>query len=413
MSENSEILFTGRINSDDEERFIPNGEVRNRKYLRIGTAESQNAGTNESYLGNELKAFPGGLLPVGTNTCIGSCKDPKRNGLIWFYHNSGNNHFILHYDTIAETYQIILNGLALGFDLDYPIHDARVIDDLLIYTDGKNSFTYYDNSGNRLFNPLMSINIERGFDGFYTTVDLQSIEALKWPPMLAPTAVYATEAGVPNRLKQNLFEFRSAYISVNGEQTTLSAVSDMPMPNTSEWVQGPDNANQYNDNKIIVSVNTGHYTIRKIRLYVRSNGGIWYLFHEVDKDIDGVGNNTTYTYDFFNDIALTPIDPATDFNNCGMPQTNKHLDVLTAKSSAQLVLGNYVTDYDNVEMDYTVEPVYNEIIGFKPDYCNLYSFASAFTGDTPAFKVDDVARFDFSAGDTYSLAITVATPSIL
>ena len=92
MSENSEILFTGKINSDDEERFIPNGEVRDRKYLRIGTAESQNAGTNESYLGNELKAFGGGFLPVGTNTCIGSCKDPKRNGLIFFYHNSGNNY---------------------------------------------------------------------------------------------------------------------------------------------------------------------------------------------------------------------------------------------------------------------------------------------------------------------------------
>jgi len=411
MSENSEILFTGKINSDDEERFIPNGEVRDRKYLRIGTAESQNAGTNESYLGNELKAFGGGFLPVGTNTCIGSCKDPKRNGLIFFYHNSGNNHFIVHFDTINEAYQLIINGLSLGFDLDYPIHDARVVDDLLIYTDGKNSFTYYDSSGNRLFNPPMSINIEKGFDGFYTTVDLQSIELMKYPPLLAPTAVYGTELGVPNRIKQNLFEFRSSYISENGEETTLSPVSDMPMPNSSEWVQGPDNANPYNDNKITVSVNTGHYTIRKIRLYVRSNGGGWNLFQEVDKDIEGLPDNSVYQYEFFNDIALTPVDPLTDFNNNNVPQVVSHLDVLTAKSSAQVVLGNYVTDYDNVEMDYEVTPRYIEITNFKPDYCNLYSFSSAVTSFHPAFRVDDVARFDFCTGDTYNIAITVTDPS--
>jgi hypothetical protein len=119
MSKEAEILFTGKMNSDDEERLIPFGDYRDALYLRSGTAESQNAGAKETYKGNALKDLGEDFLPAGANTLIGSCPDTKRKAIILFFHNSNNIHSIVLMDTITEAYTIILQG-DLGFDIDYP-----------------------------------------------------------------------------------------------------------------------------------------------------------------------------------------------------------------------------------------------------------------------------------------------------
>ena len=70
MMQGQEITFLGGINTDDDVRFITDGDYRSSKYARTGSAEDQNMGALESMPGNILIDNPN--YPAGVNTVIGS-----------------------------------------------------------------------------------------------------------------------------------------------------------------------------------------------------------------------------------------------------------------------------------------------------------------------------------------------------
>lgn len=403
------------MNSDDGDTGqspIPNGDMKGCGYLRSANAMSDSEGQRQSFPGNiELVNE---LLPAGTNTLIGSGKDTgaEERAIVWFYHNSNGDHTIIYLDAIDETFAVVMQSEELNFSLDYKIYDAYVVGGgegqprQLVYTDGRNQNGYYAPDGTPVVNGPRLINVDDGINGLYTTIDLQAIELLKWPPRTAPTPVYDSVPGVPNQLRGKIYDFRYAYGYKEGNWSTYSPISIKPLTTQQEWASGPDYATPFVDNVINLTFNTGHERIRWIRLAVRVNDGTWREFLTIDKTEQGISDDDDYTYPFFDNLTLNPLGLVLD-NNDGVPQVAGRMEFMQTN---EIALGKIVEGYANVDnMDYEVIHKIVEIKKWRPDYTNLIINGTA---SSIPLDVDDVARFDFSAGDTYTLSVNIVTPAL-
>ena len=414
----SEIFIGGPLDSDSENRNVQQPYIRDAKYFRMGTIERGTKGSRTSFLGNQSIELAPDDFPAGVNTVIGMCKWIEKKAMIFFYHNSNGDHGIYCYYVESDTFSVVAQGQSLLFDLDYPIIDAEVVGDLLCWTDGKDSDQFYTGVDTeplelqRLYNPPMRINAQRAIDGDYPDLDLQSIEALIWPPWYGPTIEYGSVLNQPNQLRNLSFEFVYQWGYIDGEWSVFSPLSDLAIPKNQEWVQGPDYSTPFADNVISVTVDTGIWRVRKIRIAVRINQSNFFICREINKDIEGIADNDTFVYDFFNNTTYKPITTESlgyPVLNDNMPQVAKRQNYFTATN--QLIYGAFWQDYDNVEMDYEVTHVANEITTFKPDYANIY--AASTTVDTRILILfDDYGRMDVAAGDTYVLPIVITTPNI-
>ncbi len=138
----------GGLNSDDEDRVLELGDYRLALNIRNGSSDNDNMGAVENVRGNELVPF---TLEAGTNTCIGTTLDKVGQTVIYFIHNSNNNHSVLRFFPDTNTIEQVLQETALNFDLDHLITHANVID--------KNKLYWTDN-----YNPPRKINIDKAND---------------------------------------------------------------------------------------------------------------------------------------------------------------------------------------------------------------------------------------------------------
>lgn len=416
----SEIYVGGPLDSDSEDRAIRQPYLRDALYLRMGTIEKASKGARTAFLGNEASSLVIDDLPEGTNTVIGMCTWIENKAIIIFYHNSGNNHTIICYFPETDTFSIVMQG-DLKFDLAYPIIDSNVVGDLLSWTDGKDSGQFFTGTvvanpldTERLFNPMMRINVTRAIAGNYPNISLQSIEALMWPPWYGPAVEYGSVADQPNQLRSQSFEFVYQWGYADGEWSVFSPLSDLAIPKSQEWVQGPDYSTPFADNVIYVTINTGIWRVKRIRIAVRTNHGNFVICREIDKLAEGLADDTTFVYPFFNNVTYRAITseqlgyPALTDN---MPQVIKRMNFFTPTN--QMAVGAFWQDYDNVEMDYTVESVATEITTFKPDYANIFTQGTVYAGTgVIRLAADTYLRFDFSEGDTYSFTVNVTSPVV-
>jgi hypothetical protein len=416
----SEIYVGGPLDSDSEDRAIRQPYLRDALYLRMGTIEKASKGSRTAFLGNEPSSLVIDDLPAGTNTVIGMCTWIEAKGIIIFYHNSNDNDTIICYFPETDTFSIVMQG-DLKFDLAYPIIDANVVGDLLSWTDGKDSNQFFTGTvvanpldAERLFNPMMRINAAQAIAGNYPNISLQSIEALIWPPWYGPAVEYGSVADQPNQLRSQSFEFVYQWGYADGEWSVFSPLSDLAIPKSQEWVQGPDYSTPFADNVIYVTINTGIWRVKRIRIAVRTNHGNFVICREIDKGVEGLADDTTFVYPFFNNVTYRAITseqlgyPALTDN---MPQVIKRMNFFTPTN--QMAVGAFWQDYDNVEMDYTVESVATEITTFKPDYANISTQGTVYAGTgVIRLAADTYLRFDFSEGDTYSFTVNVTSPVV-
>jgi len=422
---NVDIYFGGKLNSDDEDRVIPNGDLRDAYYLRVGSIEKSADGARTSFLGNESVEISADFLPNGTNTCIGMAPWVEQKAMVVFYHNSNGFHSIIVFFNEMNLYYALISGPQLNFDLNYPIIWAHISNNLLSWTDGReDSQFFFDdpeplNTG-RLFNPPMRINVQDALDGLYNYIDLRSIEALKWPPWKGPAVAYGTEPDKPNFIKQLSFEFAYQFGYADGEWSTYSPISDMALPVNQDWVQGPDYATPWNDNYIGVTIQTGPYRVKKLRIAVRTNGGPWLVCFELDKVITGTPDDDVYEYKFFNNNALKPVTSEINelgilYNNSNMPQVVGAQEYMQTN---ELAYGDFWQNYDNVEVDYTLSHTCHEIKNYRWNFQTLYIYG---LNDMPLSSAEIVigsevtagyTTFNFSPGDTYTLQVEITTPNL-
>jgi hypothetical protein len=379
------IEFNGGMNQDDLERRTPKGDYEFARNLYLNDWSN---GKGHFYLapGNELKENVD--LPAGNNRTLKAIEWPERRAMVYFNFNSLGDHQIWVFYKEIGTSQLILQGPPLILYERIPI-DADIRDGILYWTQG--FFDSYLNNveGIQRFSPPRKINLQKAIDfqnssGGYPSIDWQTIEAAKYPYALSPSCQYLTNLSrSANMLKGRLFQFIVQYIYDDGEESRWSPISRLPFPQESETMGGNFSTQPSKDNVIRLSINTGHHTVRKIRVAVREgNDGAWGIFREIDKDIEGIADEVNQFVFFWNNEQQKPIE-VSDQNYDLIPQIAKSQEIL---HNNELVYFNIVEGYDRfepqMEASYKIQEIDNGALG-QTIHELLFDVEQIFSGGIP------------------------------
>ena len=343
------ISFEGGINTDDTPQGVPKGDYRDFSYCRLGY-NSGNAYAVETSDGTLI--IPEDAIGI-EDQIMGATKWLKRNAIVYFVYKANLVHEIWYYDIEQQIHSAIIASAELNFSRDWPIYHANVVDDILKWTDGRWDNQMYEADGTRLFNPPYQINIQKALDGFYTTIDLQTIDAVKWP-LEPPFVSYVTDTTrQDNKLRKKLYRFIVQPIYENGEEGVWSMYSNLAFPTQSELLSGTNFLALNNDNAIDITFNTGPKIIRKIKVAFQqydqeSNGAVppFGVFLDLDKDVDPIADNVNYTYRFYGNVATKPA--LNDFKNYDrLPVVASCQEYLPTN---QLVYSNFREGYDKIDI---------------------------------------------------------------
>jgi hypothetical protein len=362
------------MNTDDDVRFVSQGDYRSSTYSRSGSAEDQNMGAIESMPGNVL--IDNADYPDGVNTVIGSAKWIENNSIVYFVFNDQNNHSIWTYklDT-KEIKKVISNltvtidfpgvppvvintyaGEALNFKVENKIYHANVIDNLLYWTDGFNPPRKLDINMAIKFIESNGSNEEGYSLAAFASVEESSktMDVLKAPPTFVIEAEYQTNPDKNfNKLYGNQYQFRYQYVYENNEESKWSMISKQPFPTVSEFVAGRNTLDALADNEIKLMYYTGTVNVRQINFaYRRGENGAWLIFKQLDKIQENVVSYQTEEL-IFDDNTAPQGATLTDILYDNVPQTSKCQEILSNQS---LAYGNFYADYDLVEnINVTIE----------------------------------------------------------
>lgn len=365
MDFNEIITFQGGLNTDDTPQSMPKGDYRDFSYCRLGY-NSGNAFAVETSNGTiEITNY----TITTEDKVLGAAQWIKENAIVYFLYKNTQVHEIWVYYISTQTHRRVIQNTVLNFSSDWPIFHANVIDDILKWTDGRWDPEMYDIDGNRLFNPPYQINLRKALDGFYTVIDLQTIDAIKWP-MEPPIVSYFTDpTRNDNKLRGKLFKFIIQPIYENGELGVWSMYSNLALPDQSELVSGTNWVYPNNDNLIKIQFDTGPNVIRGFNLAVQqydknSLGATppFGVFLQLDKLFDNIGDNEFYTVDFYGNSATSPaIDVLKNYDR--LPITADCQEYLPTN---QITYTNFREGYDkpintpftlNVQMGYEAKEI--------------------------------------------------------
>lgn len=344
------IFFNGGMNTDDEDRLIPNGDYRYAAFSRNYGVNSPSEGALQSMTGNLL--INNSNLAAGTNIIIGSCEDIETKSLILFVFNDLDNHSIWRYEVENSSYTLILQSPILNFKKTNQIYHAAVVNDLLYWTDN-----YFNQYGGNDFNPPRKINIGKAIRYTesggtsplgYSEITFNNLDWIKHPPLFSPTFTYDSDTTEnSNNLKNKLFQFRYQYVYDDNEESAWSPISEMTLPTASEYIGQTVNINPYVDNTIRLEVSTGSSIARLIRVAYRiGNTGEFFLYKEYDKNQLGWSDYSTEVINFKNETSGPAISNS-ERNYDLVPQIAKTIEYLP---SNEFAIGNYVEGYDKQEI---------------------------------------------------------------
>ena len=342
MIQQEKKLFVGGLNSDDEDRFLADGDYRYALNIRNSKTDKSSIGAIENTRGNTEIIF---TLPTGLNKCIGSKYDSTNNRIVFFIWNALSSHCIYELNIGTQVVTLLLQSSVFNFDRNYPILHCDIIDDLCYWTDE--------------FNPPRKINIARAKSGGYTTIDEQSITAIQYAPRFSPITVFGSNGQVNyNKVRNKVFQFKYSFVYDDNEISAFSPVSKVAIPpNQSIY----DYGGYYEvtlDNHIRITVTTGNYLCKRIQIICREgNTGDWNLVKELDKAELNINDDDQYIYSFYNDEVFIPITQA---------KANLLFDNVPLLAGGQsmidgnrLVYSDVTDGFDNIVIDVQAEPIYN------------------------------------------------------
>lgn len=298
--------LSGIMNTDDANSVMPATHHKMARNMRF-----RGNGNNMEGQGVPGTRLIVNNLPTGDNECIGSFYDSLRQRIIWFNYNSNLRHGIYQYDIEQETVTALLvcftnsAGDILDFSLDYPIPSVVMLytteddGDILQWTDRRNR--------------PRKLNIKDAIDNTYGAVWIEDYLTInRQTPQLAPSCTYSDDATVTvNNLRSYLYQFRYRYWYRDNNKSTWSTYSKLFTP------ADPDdlatNIDPLKNNRIDITLNTGGADCIKIEIAFRQSETSTFsdclLIPALDKAALSISDDSIYTYQFFNDVAYTPIDP--------------------------------------------------------------------------------------------------------
>jgi len=151
MPEEKRVFIKAKMNKDLEKRLIKNGEYLDARNVSVDDSEDDNGvGSVENVSGNSLLTDFG--LTDSNLEIVGFYIDTTNDRLFAFLTNwndvssdgisnfasSDSAHYIAVYNTLTDTYNILVSGSFLNFSKTSPILGINLIEDLLFFTDNRN-----------------------------------------------------------------------------------------------------------------------------------------------------------------------------------------------------------------------------------------------------------------------------------
>lgn len=125
----SVLTFNGGMDQDTSPMYLKPGDVISRRNARVSVGNGSDAFVNKPLMGTVPVTI---AFPQGVNKVVGWTPYLEGGGFIYFNYNSLGSHGIYWLDGVTNT--ILLINSVLDFQVG-SIVDARVIGDLLVWTD--------------------------------------------------------------------------------------------------------------------------------------------------------------------------------------------------------------------------------------------------------------------------------------
>lgn len=332
--------LVGAMNLDDPNEVIGKGFHRTARNMRFKGVPPNMRG--EAAPGNAL--LTNSLLPgTGVNLTIGRFYDAINKRIIFFNYNSAGTHGIYIYNTIAGTFQRIIqvgtntSGDPLGFS-------ASVICSIdIIYGDStQGDILYYIDTQLR----PTKININRALSGGYGNIQRSFIDVAKEPASMPPYVVYeADPTATVNNLRKKLFKFKIRWVFDDQDKSVTSSQSEIPIP-SGAFLPSIDTDPTRNC-RIAIVYQTGYSNVKKIEILAAESTGNqfsdFYLIASIDKFQSAIPNNDVATYLFYNDQA---------YSNINVNESIQLFDYVPQTAEAQTVLNGNVLAYGNCREGY-------------------------------------------------------------
>ena len=426
-------FIKGRMNKSVDERLVPNGEYIDAQNIRMGSTEDSEIGAVENTKGNEqlttLVYPPTGDALSGQATCIGSYADGAEETIYWFVHDpnftavgaTGKLDMIVSYNTRTGT---LVNHVVsiddptdptntrttLNFDPQYLITGVDLVDDLLFFTDD--------------FNPPRRINVTKAYpqpsapthtDNAFLSDDILVIKAC---PDEAPVIVPFNNGDQNNYMEERFicfayrYQYEESEYSATSEFTTPSFVAKpflfTPESFTNEGMENATNA-------CSVTVRTGTSLVKGIDiLFKEMDDSIIRVIRKIDKEENGLLDNSTYTITFTNSEIFT-ILPESEILRLydNVPRLAKAQTMM----GNRLVYGNYVEGYDLLDdngqpaqINYGVTHLRRQAgltaMSLTVSNSTTYNFPPSPSIPFTTVKVDFI-DFNFSTGDSISIELAM------
>lgn len=291
--------FSGIMDKDSREDDVlkPNHtDARNVRFVN---------GSLQNIKGNTV--ISNSNLPSGTNEANGVFYDQLNNRILWFNYNSNGNSGLyqlsLQTGIITQIFRCGIHSATdiLGLSLDYPVTSMAIV----YRPEGEGDLLYWTNGYGR----PMYLNLDTVGDLAPFTSDM--INAAKNAPLEPPTCTYQDDAdNDTNSLRRKLVRFRYRWVYKNGEKSTWSPISKVPLPvnDNNPTTQNDPTKNNY----IEVVMTAGGNDSKAIQLGVQESlGTVWgdlRLVDTFDMDDYSIAPGASFSFDFYNNGAYVAQD---------------------------------------------------------------------------------------------------------
>jgi len=296
-------VLNGKLNQDSNQFRMPSND-----FIDALNITRNNLEVVYNLEGTQVVTNPY-LHGSGINKRIGSYPDVTRNRIYSFIWNSLGYHLICYYDATGNTWYKLLISITdtdgvdiLNWNPSYRINHIDIIyrdeGDLVLWTDG--------------LNRPMFINETDARNNLYgTSWQLEYITANRPMPLVPIVGTYTDDNTYDiNNLYKKVYQFRYRWVYRNFEKSVWSPYSKIPLPINPDSIAIETDPNK--NNRIDILVTTGAADVEKIEIAGRQviSANLFsddFLIISIDKSELSIGNNTNYSYAFYNDSAYPTV----------------------------------------------------------------------------------------------------------
>jgi len=340
------IFSIGRMNSDVDNRLLPQGEYREALNAVIINSEGSKEGSVQKSLSNKRLTN----LSLGANPItIGEKTYEARNRIYWLV-KSDTGCFLIEWDDKSQSASFVLQDTRSLADRVFNLNENYLCTHIdIIPAQDEADELMFVTVGN--LEPLC-FNISRaktyGLNGF----DAEDIYLIKKPPRLAPITQLLNNGSVENNLLERFVAFCYRYKYLDGEYSAFSTFSNyrfIPGKADIDYETFEDLGMVNAFNEVRIGFNTGDKRVVAVQLIFKNSGSNTpYLIDTFVKSEQGWGDDETRYHKFTNNKLYTVLPERELFRT---------FDNVPRRAFAGCVIGNkpfygnYTENYDLLDVN--------------------------------------------------------------